>query len=179
MPSVRRLYRLQRKHKQSRTPGTALPTSSSHPISLSLLFNFFLFPFQNVYSKAVGISLEGYPDNLLTPGSFIRKQAMLCRTHGQPRAKACRSGSASVAMRVTYRHSYTGCATRCSQDFFLCETRYSVLPTRWKPAPGHKNQPDYEQKLKALLCLSSWEMTHCMWWLLSWQPVLNPLAPCR
>lgn len=43
-------------------------------------------------------------------------------------------------VHVTYRHSHTGCATRCPQDFFLRETCYSVLPTRWKPAPRHKNQ---------------------------------------
>ena len=41
---------------------------------------------------------------------------------------------------VTYRHGNTGCAARCPQDLFLRETRYSVLSTRWKPVPRHKNQ---------------------------------------
>lgn len=45
-----------------------------------------------------------------------------------------------LRVHVTYRHSHTGCATRCPQDLFLRETCYSVLPTRWKPAPRHKNQ---------------------------------------
>lgn len=42
--------------------------------------------------------------------------------------------------QVTYRHGNTGRATRCPQDLFLRETRYSVLSTRWKPVPRHKNQ---------------------------------------
>jgi hypothetical protein len=43
-------------------------------------------------------------------------------------------------------------------------------------------EPDYEQKAKVLLFLSSWEMAHCMWWLLRRQlgaAVLSPLALCR
>lgn len=43
-------------------------------------------------------------------------------------------------MHATYRHSHTGYATGCPQDLFLRETCYSVLPTRWKPAPRHKDQ---------------------------------------
>ena len=43
-------------------------------------------------------------------------------------------------MHVTYRHSHTGYATGCPQDLFLRETCYSVLPTRWKPAPRHKDR---------------------------------------
>lgn len=56
MPSVRRLYRFQRKHKQSRTPGKSL-ANQQLPSHLSLLLlNFFFFLF-----KMSALKLLGFP----------------------------------------------------------------------------------------------------------------------
>lgn len=117
-------------------PQVQVPCPPAAPI-LSLLFLLFFF---SLFKISVLKMLEVYQDNLLTPGTFISKQNTWALTVLAALAKACRSVSDGAVVRVTYRHSYTGCATRCSQDLFLCETRYSVLPTRWKPVPGHKNQ---------------------------------------
>lgn len=115
-----------------------------HQQLLSHLPSFFLFIFFLLFKDA-GIFLEeGHEDNLLTPGHFISKQAMLdssiqstwAVTVSAAASQGLQEHADSVVARVTYRHSYTWCATGCSQDFFLCETRYSVLPTRWKPVPS-------------------------------------------